>query len=93
MAHWQKTVHGAARVIPGANQELFEDLLTFPDHNSLRKLRQFGVTYVIVHTDLYAPEQRTPLDERLRTFASSLKLEYMDPAGRVYSLRPDRQSN
>jgi hypothetical protein len=92
MAHWQKTVHGAARVIPEASQELYRDLLTFPDDNSLRTLRQFGVTYVIVHTDLYAPERRTPLDERLRAYASSLKLEYMDPRGRVYLLRPSSES-
>jgi hypothetical protein len=92
MAHWQKTVHGAARVIPEASQELYRDLLTFPDDNSLRTLRQFGVTYVIVHTDLYAPERRTQLDERLRAYASSLKLEYMDPAGRVYLLRPSSES-
>jgi hypothetical protein len=86
MAHWQKTIHGTARVIPIMDRMLYEALANFPDETSVQLLQQVGVTYVVVHTEYYPVAQRAELDERLRAFGLSLNLEYMDPGGRVYSL-------
>jgi hypothetical protein len=86
MAHWQKTIHGTARVIPIIDRMLYEELENFPDEASVRRLQQVGVTYVVVHTEYYPVAQRAELDERLRAFGFWLTPEYMDPGGRVYSL-------
>jgi hypothetical protein len=86
MAHWQKTVHGTARVIPAPNQILYEQLQHFPDESSVGHLQQFGVTYVVVHMDYYPAEQRAHLDEQLRALSSCLTLRYIDPESRVYSI-------
>jgi len=92
-AHWQKTIHGVARVIPALNQMLFEELLNFPSESSVRRLQEAGVTYVVVHTDFFPVEQRSQLDDRLRAFGRCLVLEYSDPAGRVYALRGSHPVN
>jgi hypothetical protein len=44
------------------------------------------VTYIIVHSSWYPPAERLLVEERLLAFGSSLKLEYMDPDSRVYSI-------
>ena len=90
MAHWQKTIHGVARVIPASNQILFEQLANFPSESSVRALQDAGVNFLVVHTDDYPAGERPQLDERLQALAACLKLEYADPAGRVYTL--DRSS-
>jgi len=92
-AHWQKTIHGVARVIPALNQLLFEELADFPSESGVRRLLDARVTYVVVHTDLYAVEQRQRLDERLRAFGRCLDLQYSDPGGRVYAVRRPHADN
>ena len=85
-AHWQKTIHGVARVIPASTQVLFEELSKFPSESSVRALHDAGITYIVVHTDYYPAAERPQLDERLRELGACLTLEYADPSGRVYSL-------
>ena len=53
MAHWQKTVHGYSGLRPPLHDALYRSLLRFPDEESLASLERLGVTYVVVHTDLY----------------------------------------
>ena len=91
-AHWQKTVHGFSGIRPALHDELYDQLRTFPSDDSVRRLAQLGVTYVIVHGSWFPPEDRRLVEERLPAFGSSLKLEYMDPDSRVYSVhRPSRE--
>ena len=87
MAHWQKTVHGYSGILPPHYQELYWQLTKFPDESSLRSLTDLGVAYVVVHSDLYRPGEWTAVEERLERFQGWLKLERVDRAGRVYSLR------
>ena len=92
MAHWQKTVHGFSGIRPALHDELYDQLRTFPSDDSVRRLAQLGVTYVIVHGSWFPPADRRLVEERLPAFDSSLKLEYMDPDSRVYSVhRPSRE--
>jgi hypothetical protein len=58
----------------------------FPDEASLDGLSDIGVTYVVVHSDLYPPEEWIRVEERIRQFASRLRLEHVEGAGRVYAL-------
>jgi hypothetical protein len=94
MAHWQKTVHGFSGIRPALHEDLNAHLRRFPSEEGLRHLAQLGVTYVIVHSSWFPPEQRRLVEERLPAFGSWLKLEYMDPDSRVYSIhRPPREES
>ena len=92
-AHWQKTVAGYGGVQPPLNEELKEELRHFPDAASVSHLAQLGVTYVIVHEDMYPPGEWKDVEERLRAFeGGALELKYSDPTARVYAIRPEAVS-
>ncbi len=86
-AHWQKTVHGYSGLQPALHAELYTELVDFPDENSLIGLTSLGVTYVVVHGDLYPPGERPQVDARLARYHAWLTLERTDGPDRVYSLR------
>lgn len=92
MAHWQKTVHGYGGIRPERHSVLYEELDTFPDTRSLQHLTDLDVTYIVVHIDLYPPEQWPSVNKRLRAFSERLNLEYSDPIGRVYALRRPQET-
>jgi hypothetical protein len=85
--HWQKTVHGWSGLQPPAHADLYDALTRFPDEDSLGRLKQFNVDYLVVHVELYSPGEWTNVEHRLGEFEPRLKLEYADASGRVYSLR------
>jgi hypothetical protein len=94
MAHWQKTVHGFSGIRPPLHEELYAQLRTFPSEDSVRHLAQLDVTYVIVHSSWFPPEERRQVEARLLDFGSSLTLVYMDPDSRVYSIhRPSKKES
>ncbi|HSL22485.1 MAG TPA: hypothetical protein VK886_13205 [Vicinamibacterales bacterium] len=88
MAHFQKTVHGYSGFQPEFHVRLYERLQAFPDERSLAALERLGVTFVVIHEDLYPPEQWREVEGRLRGSGGWLTLEHAGPGGRVYSLRP-----
>ena len=85
-AHWQKTIHGYSGIRRPLHDQLYLALTTFPDATSLARLREVGVTYVVVHTDEYGGRWRIIEEQIARTPA--LKLEHVEGAGRVYSILP-----
>lgn len=85
-AHWQKTVHGYSGLRPPLHFELYPQLALFPDDTSIDALLRLGVRYVVVHTDYYTPADWTAVEQRLKRFEGSVKLEHIEGAGRVYSL-------
>jgi hypothetical protein len=88
MAHWQRTVHGYSGMRPELHERLFRQLQTFPDAESLDHLTRLGVTYVVVHTDMYRePGEWEATEQRLAEHASRLRLEYQDKTARVYALK------
>ena len=87
MAHWQKTIHGFSGFEPPQQTQLFQDLRGFPDDLSLQRLRELGVSYLIVHEDLYRPGEWPQVQSRLEQFGDRLTLEHAEAGGRVYSLR------
>jgi hypothetical protein len=84
-AHWQKTVHGYSGFRPPLHERLFAQLTTFPSEASIRSLTDLSVTYVVVHTDLYAPEEWKRIEAEIEK-VPALRLEHVEGAGRVYSL-------
>lgn len=85
--HWQKTVHGYSGWYPALSQALASALTTVPDTTSLDALARVGVTYLVVHTDMYAPDEWRALEPRLAA-SERLTLRYSDASGRVYALAP-----
>jgi hypothetical protein len=85
-AHWQKTIHGYSGIRRPFHHQLYVDLTEFPLGVSIERLREVGVTYVVVHTEAYENRWRTIEEQIARTQA--LKLEHEDGAGRVYSILP-----
>lgn len=86
MAHWQKTVHGYSGIRRPLHDKLYEHLTTFPDRASIESLREVGVTHVVVHVDDYGSRWAAVEEQIVRS--SALKLEHVEGAGRVYSIRP-----
>jgi len=92
-AHWQKTVHGYSGWRASLHWQLYSDMQLFPHETSVTSLCDLGVTYIVVHSDLYPPGEWGAVEERLRQFSSRLRLEHVDGAGRVYSfVRPNDET-
>ena len=86
-AHWQKTVHGYSGFRPSLHETLYAELAEFPSDRSLQHLIDLGVTDVIVHSDLYPPEDWAVIEQRIAGFGRQLTLRHVEGAGRVYGLR------
>ena len=89
-AHWQKTVHGYSGIRPPQHEALYRALLRFPDDDSVAKLEALGVTHVVVHTDLYAPDDWATVNARLTAFSPRLQFVHEETGGRVYSIAQAR---
>ncbi len=89
MAHWQKTVHGYSGFRAPFHDQLYQVMRRFPDETSVARLREIGVTYVVVHRELYSPEEWASIEPRLGQ--SGLPLKHEDESGRVYSLTEDKE--
>ena len=87
-AHWQKTVEGYSGLRPPLHTTLYQQLTTFPDEPSIKALGDLGVTYVVIHTELYPPGEWTKVEQRLSQFQDRLALEHVEGDGRVYAVRP-----
>jgi hypothetical protein len=86
-AHWQKTIIGYSGLRPPLHSLLYRQLRDFPDQASLDNLTELGVTYIVVHGDLYPPEEWRAVENRLHAFSARLSLLHTEGAGRVYVLR------
>ena len=86
MAHWQKTVHGYSGMRPALHEVLFREMRRFPDEASISHLLQLGVNYLVVHPDMYPPEEWKTVETRLAQPDPRLTLKYSGPGGRVYVL-------
>ena len=67
-AHWQKTVSGYSCMQTAFHGYLYRLMQTFPDEDSLKALAEAGVTRIVVHTDLYPPDERARVDARIASF-------------------------
>lgn len=86
MAHWQKTIHGYSGFRAPFHDQLYRDLRPFPDQTSIARLREVGVTYVVVHRELYSPEEWSLVEPRLARFPG-LRLVHEESDGRVYAVQ------
>ena len=84
-AHWQKTLHGYSGIQPPLHDRVFAELTTFPDDRSIATLQELGVTHVVVHRPLYAPEAWADVEARL-TRATGLSFVHAEADGAVYAV-------
>ncbi len=89
MAHWQKTVHGYSGFEAPLHTRLYRELRGFPDDVSLGRLRDLGVSKIVVHEEMYRPGEWVQVQDRVQRFPE-LTLEHVEGTGRVYALRPLR---
>jgi hypothetical protein len=54
--HWHWLVNGYSGYTPGDHVDTMSLMATFPDDESLARLRELGVRYVLVHQALYKPD-------------------------------------
>ena len=85
-AHFQKTVHGYSGWRTLFHLQLYAEMESFPDERSVASLSDIGVTYIVVHTDLYPAGEWGQVEARLREFSSRLRLEHVEGTGRAYAL-------
>ena len=70
----------------GSLDQLYLDMTTFPNQQSLDALRGVGVSYVVVHTNEFGSRWRAVEETIGRT--PTLKLAHVEGDGRVYALLP-----
>jgi hypothetical protein len=86
MAHWQPIVNGYSGHTPARHDRLFRRLASFPDDDSLSELEAMGVHYVVVHADLYPPDEWRSVSERLRARGERLRVEAEIEGGLAFRL-------
>ncbi len=89
-AHWQKTVHGFSGAEPPFHTLLYLQMSRFPDDESVQKLTDLGVTYVIVHPEFYRGSEQAEAESRMLRYADWLTLLHVEGPDRVYSLHKPR---
>jgi hypothetical protein len=88
-AHWQKTIHGYSGIRSAKLDEATMALTQFPGEGSLKALHDLGVTYVVVHSELYSPEEWSTIEGRLAGIPQ-LQLVRIEGSGQAYRLTPSR---
>jgi len=63
--HWHRLVNGYSGFTPPDYLETRERMRTFPDDQSIARLRELGVRYVIIHQAYYARDEYADLMERI----------------------------
>ncbi len=91
-AHFQPMVNGYSSLVPPAHETLYGELHEFPTAQGLAELERLGVTYVIVHTDMYQPERWAEKDGQLANFGDRIRLVRVLGEGRAYALTASRPS-
>ncbi|MGB2714382.1 MAG: hypothetical protein WBC51_09410 [Vicinamibacterales bacterium] len=87
MAHWQKTVHGYSGMRPPLHDKLYTDMRAFPEDASVTRLAELGVTYVVVHGELYPPEVWSQVEAKIDQ-SRLLELVFVAGRAKVYEVIP-----
>ena len=85
-AHWQPMMNGYSSLVPPGHEKLYRELHEFPTPQGLAELERLGVTYVIVHTDMYQPERWAQKAGQLANFGDRIRLVRVMGEGRAYAL-------
>ena len=80
--HWLPLINGYSGYYPPIYILTLERMVTFPDVESIARLKRLGVRYIVVHRALYPPDAYTALALRLATRPELRPYgTYRDPLG------------
>jgi hypothetical protein len=65
ITHWNPLVNGYSGYVPKGYVETLKRMLTFPDDESMARLKELDVRYVVVHEHLYKPPEFVDLMLRM----------------------------
>lgn len=85
-SHWQPMVNGYSSLVPPLHLKLYAELHEFPTESGLAELERMGVTYVVVHTDMYQPDRWAEKEKALATFPGRIRLLRVEGEGRAYAI-------
>ncbi|HXU47013.1 MAG TPA: hypothetical protein VN783_15905 [Thermoanaerobaculia bacterium] len=93
-AHWKPIANGFSGYDPPLHQELAGRLRGLPDRDDLDRLRQIGVTHLVIHTG----KRRAHLTQAMvaaweRSESGEVKRVYADFRDSVYAIRPPALRN
>ena len=72
---------------PGYNRLYLEDLRGFPSEETLKRMHQLGIRYLIIHSHHYPPAERDKLMTVLNAAAGLFILEKQFQGDLVYRVR------
>ncbi len=84
--HKKRMINGYSGFLPDSYNKLAENLESFPADNTIRTLRDIGVTDVVVHLWQYDDKKKTDIISLLNA-SSHLSLVYTDGQDRVYAIQ------
>jgi hypothetical protein len=85
-SHWQPLVNGFSGHIPHVADETSAWAMKLPTPDAINALRQFGVRFVVVHTNRLSPDDAAKW-QKLSPDSGLRKTEVIDEAV-IYTLRP-----
>lgn len=85
-AHWKPLVDAYSDHIPDDFARSVDILGQFPSREAFKILEPGQVRYAVFHLDQYSSNVRDALDERLRAFATYLRLLYGDERIQLYEI-------
>jgi hypothetical protein len=85
-AHWQPLVNGYSDHIPRALQEDKPNLATFPNSEAWSALRERNVRYVLMHWNLFPPEERQGAINKIRELVNYLRVVVHQPDVSLYEI-------
>lgn len=85
-SHWQPMVNGYSSLVPPLHLKLYSELHEFPTEAGLAELERMGVTYVIVHTDMYQPDRWAEKERAMASLADRVRLLRAEGEGRAYAI-------
>lgn len=86
-AHWQKTVHGHSGIRTGLHHELYTQMRGFPSPASLDALEALGVTHIVLHPQMYVPDDWQRAAAGFPAVRERLETVYDDGDSQVFRLR------
>ncbi|CAN5864801.1 hypothetical protein BH24ACI5_BH24ACI5_28850 [soil metagenome] len=86
-AHWQKTVHGHSGIRTPFHQDLYEKLRGFPSTASMDALEAVGVTHIVLHPEMYEPQDWQRAEAGFPAVRDRLETVYDDGDSQVFRLR------
>jgi len=85
-AHWERTVSGHSGLRTRLHQDLYWHFEHFPDEDSIARMADLKVDYIVIHPHLYPPGEWDEVRARLDAFRDRLEPVFASDTGEVYRL-------